>query len=420
MSNPTLPGSHEGSGRLRHKTVVLGVTGSIAAFKSVEIARLLLQSGMQVSPVLTHSGARIVTPMTFTALCGRAARTEMWDATYAGELHIALSSEADALLVAPATADFIARMASGRADDLLAAMVLVARCPVLIAPAMHPLMWAHPATQRNVQTILADGRVKFVGPVVGQVANGDTGLGRMAQPADIVAALQALLRPQDLHGVRLVVTAGPTVEDLDPVRYLTNRSTGKMGFAIASRAASRGAEVTLIAGPVQLATPQGVHRVDVRSALQMQSALHEVLGVRLAGADVLIMSAAVGDYRFAATSEAKVKRSQEALHLELVPNPDLLAEIGAARSSRRPLLVGFAVETGTDAEIIDRARGKLESKRVDLVVANAASDGFGGDDNRASIVGKAGVETMDRMSKQDLADRILDRVSEGLRGESAL
>ncbi len=399
------------------RTVALGVTGSVAAFKAVELARTLLQRGTRVLPVLTRSGARFVAPMTFTALCGERARVDMWDDTFPGELHIELAARADAVLVAPATADFLARIAQGRADDLLAALVLVARGPVLVAPAMHPRMWANPATQRNVRALQHDDRVRFVGPVVGPVANGEVGLGRMAEPSDIVSALDGLLSGRDLQGVRLVVTAGPTVEDLDPVRFLSNRSSGRMGFAIAARAAERGAQVKLITGPVVLPTPTGVERIDVRSALQMQSALHEAMGPGLSSADVLVMSAAVGDYRPSRLHEGKMKRSADALSIELLPNPDLLAGIGAQRASSRPLLVGFAVETGTDDEVVAYARGKLMRKRVDMVVANAASDGFGGETNRATIVEQDREEPLGQMSKLALADRILDRVRERLAAE---
>lgn len=398
-------------------SIALGVTGSVAAFKAVELARALLQQGSRVLPVLTRSGARFVAPMTFTALCGEPARTDMWDDSFPGELHIELAKRADIVVVAPATADFLARIAAGRADDLLAALVLVARGPVLVAPAMHPRMWAHPATQRNVDVIRRDGRVRIVGPVVGPVANGEVGLGRMAEPSEIVAEVGKLLSPRDLQALHIVVTAGPTVEDLDPVRFLTNRSSGRMGFAIAERAAQRGARVTLVTGPVSLPTPSGVDRIDVRSALQMQAALREAMGPSLASADVLVMSAAVGDYRPARTHGSKMKRAADAIALELVPNPDLLADIASQRASGRPLLVGFAVETGTDDEVIAYARGKLVRKRVDMVIANAASDGFGGDTNRASIVEQGGEQRLGQMSKHALADRILDRVRERLGAE---
>jgi phosphopantothenoylcysteine decarboxylase / phosphopantothenate---cysteine ligase len=272
-------------------------------------------------------------------------------------------------------------------------------------------MWSHPATTRNVATLQQDGRVSFCGPVEGEVASGERGLGRMAEPEEITNAALAALIKRDLEGLGVVVTAGPTVEDLDPVRFLGNRSTGKMGFAIAERAAARGASVTLIAGPVSLPTPPSVRRIDVRSALAMKAALWETLGAELERADALIMTAAIADYRPAETSPTKRKRSAEPLELKLVPNPDLLAEVGAARAGSVPMLIGFAVETADDEGIVAYARGKLRAKRVDLVVANHAADSFGRDDNRATLVTENAEEPLGVMSKRDLADRILDRVA---------
>ncbi|HNS96228.1 MAG TPA: bifunctional phosphopantothenoylcysteine decarboxylase/phosphopantothenate--cysteine ligase CoaBC [Polyangiaceae bacterium] len=391
-------------------TVVLGVTGSIAAFKSIEIARLLIQHHIRVLPVLTQSGARFVGPVTFTGICGEASRMDMWDPSFSGELHVALASQADVVLVAPATADIIARFAQGRADDLLTALTLCARGHVIVAPAMHPRMWAHPATQRNVQTLQRDARIEWVGPVVGPVANGEIGLGRMAEPQNIVSAVLARLRPPDLNDWHIVVTAGPTVEDIDPVRFLGNRSTGRMGFSVARRAAARGARVTLIAGPTELTTPAGVQRRDVRSASDMRSTLHDVLGPSLGGADALVMAAAVGDYRPAHIHNEKMKRGAQPIQLELVANPDILAELGSMRTGSSPLLVGFAVETADEPTLIEHARGKLSKKRVDFIVANSASIGFGGESNEAILVGSDDIERLPRMTKDELADRILDRV----------
>ena len=394
----------------RRPTVALGVTGSIAAFKAIEIARLLIQQGVRVLPVMTRSGARFVGPIAFTGLCGEPARTDMWDESFAGELHVHLATEADVVLIAPATADVLARFASGRADDLLTALALCARGPVIAAPAMHPRMWAHPATQRNVRLVEQDGRIDLIGPVVGPVANGEVGMGRMAEPQDIVATVMARLAPQDLRSMHVVVTAGPTVEDIDPVRFLSNRSTGRMGFAVARRAAARGARVTLIAGPSELPTPTGATRVDVRSALEMRNALHKALGPSLQEADALVMAAAVGDYRPALKFEDKVKRGADAITLDLVPNPDILAELGTLRTGPRPVLVGFAVETEQEDALVEQALGKLARKRVDFVVGNAASVGFGGDSNQAVLVGHDGVDHLPLMAKDALADRILDRV----------
>lgn len=391
--------------------VALAVTGSIAAFKAVEIARHLVKAGARVVPVMTRSARELIGPVTLSGITGERVWFDMFDPAVPGELHIELGSAADVVLIAPATADVLARLAAGRADDLVTALALSARGPVLAAPAMHPRMWAHPATQRNVATIEADGRVELIGPVDGEVANGERGVGRMAEPELIAAAALARAGKRDLAGLRIVVSAGPTLEDLDPVRFLGNRSTGKMGFAVAARAAARGADVTLVAGPVELATPFGVRRVDVRGTLAMKRALWEVLGEDLERADALVMTAAVADYRPSEASPVKRKRTKESLSLELVPNPDLLAEIGAARRGRTPVLCGFAVETDSDEGIAREGARKLAAKRVDLIVANHARDSFGKDDNRATLISAAGIEPLGTLPKPVLADRILDRIA---------
>src|SRR6185295_6382346 len=255
--------------------------------------------------------------------CGAPVVRDMFDEAYPGELHVELGKSVDLVLVAPATADVLARLAEGRADDVVAALALSAACPVLAAPAIHTRMWNHPATQRNVATLRADGRVSFVGPVEGALASGESGMGRMAEPDDIAGAALALLGgTDDLAGLRVVVTAGPTVEDLDPVRFFSNRSSGRMGFAVAGRAAARGARVTLVAGPVELPTPRGVLRVDVRSARDMQSALRAALGANLDQADALVMSAAVADYAPREVQAHKMKKVGDAMSLELTRNPD--------------------------------------------------------------------------------------------------
>lgn len=389
---------------------MLAVSGSIAAYKAVEVARLLKKAGARVVPVLTRSAKEFVGAQTLSGITGEAVVEDMFDPGFAGEKHVDLGRRADLILIVPTTADLLARMASGRADDLVTALLLCASCPIVAAPAMHPRMWSHPATMRNIKTVVNDGRVTFVGPVDGEVASGERGIGRMAEPEEIVQTALALLQPKDLRGLHVVVTAGPTVEDLDPVRFLGNRSTGKMGFALAERAAARGADVTLVTGPVTLPTPHGVRRVDVRGALEMKAAMADALGTNLERADALIMSAAVADYRPADPSSTKRKRSAEPLELKLVPNPDLLAEVGHARSGAKPVLVGFAVETGTDEAILGYARGKLDKKRVDMVVANRADEAFGRDDNRATIVTRDSDEPLGVMTKRALADRILDRV----------
>jgi phosphopantothenoylcysteine decarboxylase/phosphopantothenate--cysteine ligase len=407
---------------LAGRTVALCVTGSIAAYKAVEVARLLVKSGAKVLPVTTASGARFVGPVTLSGVCGEAVATNMWDPAYAGELHVRLAQRADVVAIVPATADVLARLAQGRADDLVTALALCARGPVVAAPAMHPRMWEHPATLRNVAELREQKRVTLVGPVSGEVASGETGMGRMAEPAAVFEAIAAHLGAAgagvgvgagDLAGLRVVVSAGPTLEDVDPVRFLGNRSSGKMGFALAERAAARGADVTLVAGPVSLATPGGrVRRVDVRSALDMRDAIWNALGRDLSRADALVMAAAVADHRPVDVSPTKLKKGDARATIDLVKNPDLLGEVGNARSGRRPVLVGFAVETAGGDALIAYARRKLTDKRVDLVVANEAAASFGRDDNRAVLVTHDTAETLPPASKAAVSDVVWDRVKQ--------
>ena len=404
-------------GPLSGRAIALCVTGSVAAYKSVELARLLVKAGAKVLPVMTTSAARFIGPVTLSGITGEAVATDMWDPSFAGEMHVRLAERADLVVIAPATADVLARLAHGRADDLVTALALCAQGPVLVAPAMHPRMWEHPATQRNVADLAAQRRVTLVGPVSGEVASGDVGLGRMAEPEAIAAAIATALSPRDLAGLRFVVTAGPTLEDVDPVRFLGNRSSGKMGFAVAERAASRGAEVTLVAGPVSLPTPHGVKRVDVRGAVTMRQALWQAMGLDLTKVDALVMAAAVADHRPVETSASKLKKADDRVTLELVKNPDLIAEVGAARAGKRPVLVGFAVETEGGEALVAYARRKLEEKHVDVVVANEASDSFGREDNRATLVTAAEVKPLPTMSKASLADVLLDSVRALLQGK---
>lgn len=413
---PSAPPPDRG-GRLSGRRITLCVTGSIAAYKAVLVTRQLLQEGADVQVLLTAGGARFVGEATFAGLTGKPALSEMFDPGVAGERHVDLARDSDLILIVPATADVLARLAAGRADDLVTATALCAACPVMVAPAMHPSMWSHPATQRNAAQLETDGRVERVGPVYGEVASGERGVGRMAEPEEIVFSVIRKLTPGDLAGRHVVVTAGPTAEDLDPVRFLTNRSTGKMGFAIAERAAARGARVTLVAGPVALPTPFGVTRVDVRSAVAMRGAVWQALGPDLSHADALVMAAAVGDYRFSETHATKLKRGAAQQQLEMVQNPDILAEIGVARDGREPVLVGFALETDGEAELVASATRKLAAKRVDMIVANLAADSFGREDNRALLVGPDGVDRVGLLTKFELADHVLDwvgrRFSEG-------
>lgn len=393
--------------------IALAVTGSIAAYKAVEVARLLVKSGHRVLPMMTSSAARFVGPVTLSGICGEPVAMDMWDPTYPGELHVSIADRASVLAIVPATADVLARLAQGRADDLVTATALVAKGPVVVAPAMHPRMWAHPATQRNVTELVRLGQVKLVGPVVGPVASGDVGMGRLADPAAIAAAILELTAGKgDLVGKRIVVTAGPTYEPLDPVRFLGNRSSGKMGFALAARAAARGASVVLVSGPVSLATPPNVARRDVETAEQMRGALDDALGPDLGGADALVMAAAVADFRPAGASPTKIKKGAgDPSAIALTKNPDLIAEIGARRSSVGPMLVAFALETGADAEVVAYAQKKLTQKKVDLVVANAAHESLGHADNRVAFVDASGASPFFVGAKEAVADRILDRVA---------
>lgn len=374
--------------------------GGIAAYKAVDIVRELGRRGAEVRTAMTRSAARFVGPMTLAGLTGRPPVVDLWNADYAGEVHVELGEWADAIVVAPATMNLLSRAANGMADDVVLATLACARGVIVQAPAMYHRMWAQPATQRNVEALRGAGH-RFCGPVEGPLANSEVGMGRMAEPTAIVDTVVAALASPDLAGRRVVVSAGPTFEDLDPVRFLGNRSSGRMGFALASRAAARGARVTLVTGPVTLPTPANVERRDVRSARDMHAA------VLAAGGDVVIMAAAVADYRPADVAEHKLKKKDGELTLTLARNPDILAELGARRGAdRRPVLVGFALETD---DLVAHARGKLARKSCDLVVANHASDGFGGDENVATLVTADADDELPRMSKGELADRILDR-----------
>lgn len=409
---------------LRGKKIVVGLSGGIAAFKGVELVRELGRRGAEVRVVLSEAATRFVGPVTFTGLVGRPPVVDLWDPSYAGEVHVELGNWADAMVVAPATMNLLGRVVAGLADDALTATLACMAGPVIYAPAMHPRMWNQASTRRNVARLREDGAI-LVGPVEGPLASGETGMGRMAEPVAIADAVQAALlgagRPKrampspdaavpalerkDLDGLRVLISAGPTVEDLDPVRYLGNRSTGKMGYAIVERAVARGAVVTLVAGPVTLPDPVGCAEiVKVRSALEM----HEAVTGRSEANDVIVMTAAVADYRPKHVALEKIKKGGEVV-IELVRNPDILQDLGERREGPLPVLVGFALET-TNVEAY--ARDKLVRKRVDLVVANEAKNGFGGEDNLAMLVSHEGTRDLPRMPKTELADRILDRALE--------
>lgn len=389
---------------LDKRRIVVGIGGGIAAFKAVEIVRELGRRGAEVRVAMTESASLFVGPVTFAGLTGRPAVLDLWDPSYAGEVHVELGAFADAMIVAPATMNLLARAAAGLADDVVLATYACARAPVFFAPAMHTRMWEQPSTQRNLAFLRAAG-AHVVGPVAGALASGEIGMGRMAEPVDIVDAVEARFEQvRDLAGRRILVTAGPTVEDLDPVRFLGNRSSGRMGYAIAERAARRGAEVLLVSGPVTLPRPPGVEVIEVRSALEMHAAVLS----RQTNVDAIVMAAAVADYRPVERATSKQKKSDGPITIELTRNPDILRELGASRTGNRPVLVGFAVETD---DLLRYARGKLEAKNCDLIVANEARVGFGGEDNQVVLVGPEGDEALPPMSKAEVGDRILDRVS---------
>jgi phosphopantothenoylcysteine decarboxylase/phosphopantothenate--cysteine ligase len=388
------------------KRIVLGITGGIAAYKAAELTRLLVKAGAEVDVVLTEAGARFVSAVTFQALSGRPVSTSLWsDAEGHGGramAHIDLTRGADAVLVAPATADFLARLAHGIADDLLSTLCLARDCPLVVAPAMNRQMWEQAPTQRNVRQLAADG-VTVLGPAAGEQACGEVGEGRMLEPADLVDALTNVLQPKPLIGKRVLLTAGPTFEALDPVRGLTNTSSGKMGFALARAFIEAGATVTLVAGPVNLPTPFGVKRVDVRSALEMRDAVI----AELAGKDVFVGVAAVADYRPAVVAEHKVKKGPPSLTLELLANPDILAEVAAQPAP--PFCVGFAAESQNLAEY---AEAKRRAKKLQLVVGNLIQDGLGGDDNRVTLFDQAGAHSLPAGNKLAVARRVVAHIVE--------
>ena len=384
--------------------MLLGVTGGIAAYKAAVVARLLEGAGSDVSVVLTENATRFIGPDTFAALTREPVYASLWDRP--GEvLHVRLAHEADVAVVAPATANVIAKLAHGLADDLLSATLLEATCPLVIAPAMHTGMWEHDATRENVE-VLRERGARIVGPASGPLAHGDEGIGRLAEPEEIVAATRAALGPRDLEGRRIVITAGPTHEPIDPIRFLGNRSTGKMGIAVATAALDRGAAVALVLGPGTVPPPSGADVVRVETAEEMRDA---VLGA-IDGADVLVMAAAVADFRPKQAAGSKLKKEAGVPDVILEPTPDILAELG--ERERRPVLVGFAAETD---ELEASGRSKLTSKRLDLVVVNRVGregTGFGSETNEAMILAADGDETSLRTwTKTELASAICDRVA---------
>jgi len=394
-----------GESALANLRVLLGVSGGIAAYKAAELTRRLRDAGAEVRVVLTENATRFVTPLTFQALSGQPVRSGLWDeAAEAAMGHIELARWAQQIVIAPASADLIARLAHGFADELLTTLCLASAAPLAIAPAMNQQMWAHAATQANIAMLQSRG-VEVLGPAAGSQACGEFGAGRLLEAETIVAALTALHGPKLLAGVRVLVSAGPTHEDIDPVRFIGNRSSGRMGFAVARAAAEQGATVQLIAGPVHLPTPNGVARSDVRSARDMQAAVMR----HIPQSDIFISTAAVGDYRPGETAAHKLKKQGKALALTLHENPDILAEIGALK--KRPMLVGFAAETDNLEEY---ALGKLARKNLDLIAANRVDHGVGFDcaDNELLLFWPGGSERLERDDKQALARRLIARISE--------
>ena len=408
----TESGSRSNLGALRGARVLLGVTGGIASYKAVEIARLLGKAGARVQVLMTDAAQRFVGPATFAAITHRSVPTDVFDSPEM-VLHVHLARDTDVILVAPATANVIAKMAHGIADELLTNVLLNATVPLVVAPAMHTEMWEHPATQENVQTLRSRG-VLIVDPEEGELAGGDEGVGRLADPQIVVESVaETLARGHDLAGVRVIVTAGGTQEPIDPVRYISNRSSGKMGFALAREAANRGAAVTLVTAPVSLPVPDRVDVVRVRTAQEMRDA---VVG-RFDEADVVIKAAAVADFKARSIAGGKIKKADAPSAIELEPTVDIAAELGAMK--KRQIIVGFAAETD---DHVAAARKKLASKNLDFIVLNdvrATDAGFEVDTNRVVILGGDGSEEVVPLQlKSGIAQVILDRVANALKARN--
>jgi phosphopantothenoylcysteine decarboxylase/phosphopantothenate--cysteine ligase len=387
---------------LRGERVLLGVSGGIAAYKAAELVRRLRDAGAQVRVVMTEGAKRFITPLTLQALSGNPVRDSLWDeGAEAAMGHIELARWASRVLIAPATADTLARLAHGHADDLLSTLVLATAAPLAIAPAMNQQMWAHPATQANLALLRARGALVF-GPACGDQACGENGPGRLLEPQALVDALAASVTPGPMHGQRVLITAGPTFEDLDPVRFIGNRSSGKMGFAVAAAAAALGADVTLVAGPVHLATPAGVaRRIDVRSAAQM----HDAVMAQLPGQHIYIGAAAVADYTPAAVACQKIKKTQAEMAIALARTTDILAAVAAR--PERPFVVGFAAETH---DLEHYARDKLVRKRLDMVAANqvgTCEGGFESDCNTLRVFWADGEQTLGPDGKCEVAAQLM-------------
>jgi phosphopantothenoylcysteine decarboxylase/phosphopantothenate--cysteine ligase len=388
---------------LKGKRLVLGITGGIAAYKAAELVRLLVRAGADVRVVMTDAATRFITTVTMQALSGQPVWTDLWDPRVAdGMGHIELSRDRDLVIVAPASADFMAKLVHGRADDLLSTLCIARRCPLMVAPAMNVEMWENAATQRNVAALRSDD-VFVVGPAAGDQACGEIGMGRMLEPAEIAREVERLFEPKRLQGKRVLVTAGPTEEPIDPVRVITNASSGKMGFAVARAAREAGAEVTLVSGPVALATPSGVARVDVRTAQEMFDAVKR----RAARCDVFFSVAAVADYRVRNAAAQKIKKgAARGLTLELEENPDILAHVAAMKDG--PFCVGFAAES---EDLAKNAMAKRSKKSVPLLAANLAQEAIGADESALTLYDEAGEHVLGRAPKLELARKLVEHVA---------
>lgn len=396
-------------GKTGRKKILLGITGGVAAYKAAELVRRLGDRGIEVHVVMTEAACGFITPATLQALSGHPVYTDMWDGRIAnGMPHIELSRDKDAIVVAPATADFIAKCVHGLADDLLSTLCLARDCPLIVAPAMNRQMWEHPATQRNVAQLRRDG-VTVLGPDSGDQACGETGMGRMLEAVELAEAVSAFLEPKILKGRRVLMTAGPTFEPIDAVRGITNRSSGKMGYAIARAAIAAGAEVTLVSGPVSLAAPVGAVVLPVQTANEMFEAVKK----HVAKADIFIGVAAVADYRSAAPRRHKIKKTEEEqLRIDLVPNPDILGWV--ASRPRPPFCVGFAAESRNLDAYADEKRRR---KKLKLIIANLAQDAIGADDNEVSLLDDRGTHRLPRAPKDLVAQQIVSHIS-GLLGRN--
>jgi len=387
----------------QNKRLLLGVTGGIAAYKVAELTRLLVQDGVEVQVVMTEAAARFVGPATFQALSGNTVYTDLWDARFENNMaHIDLSRGADLILVAPASADFIAKLVHGRADDLLSTLCLARECPLLVAPAMNRQMWENPATQRNIAQLEQDGAT-ILGPESGEQACGETGMGRMLEPEVLLDDIRASFQPKLLQDKRVLITAGPTFEAIDTVRGITNLSSGKMGYAAARAALEAGARVTLVSGIVSLAAPPGAKLISVTSAQEMFAAVEREVG----GVDIFIGVAAVADYRVVSPSKQKIKRSAQMLNLQLAPNPDILNYV--ASLSNGPFCVGFAAES---ENLLQHAEQKRREKKIPLLAANLVQDTLGKDESELVLFDDSGAHPLPRAPKIRLARQLIRHIAE--------